>query len=135
MTQTVSRPNALERVNHASKERNLEMKKNAAPTRPKGRNAHHQQLIDLELDDRDLDQLADYFALAFEYSTEQITVLVALLDRLAAVEKSPEVHVEDIVYFLSRRLFAKTMEGEKAADRFHQAARRRASRILYGGAD
>jgi hypothetical protein len=109
------------------------MTKKAAVTRPKGRNAHHQQLIDLEVDERDLDQLADYFALTFEYSTEQITVLVALLDRLVAVEKSTEVHVEDIVYFLSRRLFARCMEGEKAADRFHQAARLRAWRILEGG--
>lgn len=106
------------------------MTKKAAVTRRKGRNAHHQQLIDLEVEERDLDQLADYFALNFEYSTEQITVLVALLDRLVAVEKSPEVHVEDIVYFFSRRLFARCMEGEKAADRFRQTARSRAGQIL-----
>src|SRR5690349_8091167 len=94
------------------------MTRNSEQKMRKGRNAHHQRLIDLKVEDRDLDQIADYFALAFEYDTEEMTVLVALLDRLLAVEKSEEVHLEDIVYFLSRKLFARCAEGEKAADRF-----------------
>lgn len=106
------------------------MTKNSEPKVRKGRNAHHQHLIDLKVEDRDLDQIADYFALVFEYDTEEMTVLVALLDRLVAVEKSEEVHLEDIVHFLSRRLFARCAEGEKAADRFLHMAPSRASRFL-----
>ena len=106
------------------------MTKNSEPKMRKGRNAHHQRLIDLKVEDRDLDQIADYFALAFEYDTEEMTVLVALLDRLLAVEKSEEVHLEDIVYFLSRKLFARCAEGEKAADRFLHMASSRASLFL-----
>jgi hypothetical protein len=106
------------------------MTKNSESKMRKGRNVHHQRLIDLKVEDRDLDQIADYFAMAFEYDTEEMTVLVALLDRLVAVEKSEEVNLEDIVYFLSRRLFARCAEGEKAADRFLHMAPSRGSRFL-----
>ena len=112
------------------KERIFSMTNNSEPKVRKGRNAHHQSLIDLNVDDRDLDQIADYFAMVSEYDTGEMTVLVALLDRLLAVEKSGEVHLEDIVYFLSRGLFARCAEGEKAADRFLHLAPNRASRPL-----
>jgi hypothetical protein len=113
-----------------AKERISSMTNDSKPKMRKGRNAHHQRLIDLKVEGRDLDQIADYFALVFEYDTEEMTVLVALLDRLVAVEKSEEVHLEDIVHFLSRRLFARCAEGEKTADRFLHLAPSRASRFL-----
>ena len=61
-----------------------------------------QDLKDLKLQDSDLDQFAHYFELAFEGNTTSMTVLVALLQRLRAVEtlrkqKQTGIWLEDIV--------------------------------------
>jgi len=64
------------------------MTNNSEPKVRKGRNAHHQRLIDLKVDDRDLDQIADYFAMVFEYDTEEMPLLVALLDRPWLLKKA-----------------------------------------------
>jgi hypothetical protein len=87
----------------------------------------------LGVEDQDLDRIADYFGLVFEYSTEHMSVLVALLDRLAAAAKTDQILVQDVIGLLSLRLFSKCHEGEKAADRFQQRARRKAWRILESG--
>ena len=56
----------------------------------------------LRLQDSDLDHFATYFELAFQGSSRSITVLVALLQRLARVEKLRQekqsgIWIEDIV--------------------------------------
>jgi hypothetical protein len=82
-----------------------------------------QDLKDLKLQDSDLDQFAHYFELAFEGDTKSMTVLVALLQRLRAVEtlrhqKQTGIWLEDIVCRLTYRLYARCWAGLEAANSF-----------------
>jgi len=96
-----------------------------------------QDLKDLKLQDSDLDQFADYFGIAFEGSTKSMTVLVALLQRLRAVEnlrkqKTSGIWIEDIVCRLTHRLYARCAAGLEAANYFGSEASDAAERILAG---
>jgi hypothetical protein len=77
----------------------------------------------LKLQDRDLDQFAAYFELAFQGNRQSITVLVALLQRLREVEtlhrkKQSAIWVEDVVGRLIHRLYTRCDPGFEAASRF-----------------
>src|SRR5258705_9869158 len=94
-----------------------------------------QDLKDLKLQDTDLDQFADYFETAFEGSTTSMTVLVALLQRLRAVEnlrkqKQTGIWLEDIVCRLTYRLYARCAAGLEAANSFGSEASDAAERIF-----
>jgi|SRR5882724_1202054 len=94
-----------------------------------------QDLKDLKLEDSDLDQFARYFEMAFEGNTRSMTVLVALLQRLSAVEnlrqrKRTGIWIEDIVCRLTHRLYARCGAGLEEANRFGTEASAAAERIL-----
>jgi hypothetical protein len=77
----------------------------------------------LKLQDSDLDHFAAYFELAFQGSSRSITVLVALLQRLRAVEKLRQqnhsgIWIEDVVSRLAHRLYIRCEPGSEAASRF-----------------
>ncbi len=77
----------------------------------------------LKLQDSDLDHFAAYFELAFQGSSQSITVLVALLQRLSGVEKLRQqkqsgIWIEDIVGRLTHRLYTRCEPGFEAASRF-----------------
>jgi hypothetical protein len=92
-------------------------------------------LTDLKLQDGDLDDFARYFEVAFEGNTESMVVLVALLQRLCAVEnlrkqKQTAIWIEDIVCRLTHRLYARCRAGLEAADRFGSEASDAGERIF-----
>ena len=96
-----------------------------------------QDLKDLKLQDSDLDQFAHYFEMVFEGNTKSMTVLVALLQRLRAVEnlrkqKQTGIWIEDIVCRLTHRLYARCAAGLEAANYFGSEASDAAERILAG---
>jgi hypothetical protein len=77
----------------------------------------------LKLQDSDLDHFATYFELAFQGSSQSITVLVALLQRLRRVEKLRQdkqsgIWIDDIVGRLTHRLYTRCEPGMEAAHRF-----------------
>jgi hypothetical protein len=100
-----------------------------------------QDLKDLKLQDSDLDQFAHYFETAFEGNTNCMTVLVAMLQRLRAVEnlrkqKQTRIWLEDIVCRLTHRLFLRCAAGLEAANHFGNEASDTADRIFVeSGAD
>ena len=99
-----------------------------------------QDLKDLKLQDSDLDQFADYFELAFEGNTTSMTVLVALLQRLRAVEtlrkqKQTGIWLEDIVCRLTHRLYPRCAAGLDAANHFGREASDTAERIFAESAE
>src|SRR5258708_35198159 len=94
-----------------------------------------QDLMDLKLQDSDLDQFADYFETAFEGNTKSMTVLIALLQRLRAVEnlrkqKLTGIWIEDIVCRLTHRLYARCAAGLEVANHFGNEASDGAERIF-----
>ena len=94
-----------------------------------------QDLKDLKLQDSDLDQFAHYFETAFEGNTTSMTVLVALLQRLRAVEtlrqqKQTGIWIEDIVCRLTHRLYARCAAGLEVANHFGNEASDAAERIF-----
>jgi hypothetical protein len=77
----------------------------------------------LKLQECDLDHFATYFELTFQGNSRSITVLVALLQRLCAVEKLRQqkqsgIWIEDIVSRLTNRLYTRCEPGLEAASRF-----------------
>jgi len=77
----------------------------------------------LKLQEGDLDRFASYFELAFQGKAQSVTVLVALLQRLCAVEKLRQqgrggIWIEDIVGRLTHRLYTRCESGFQAASRF-----------------
>ena len=81
----------------------------------------------LKLQEGDLDRFASYFELAFQGKAQSITVLVALLQRLCAVEKLRQqgrggIWIEDIVGRLTHRLYTRCESGFQAASRFGNEA-------------
>ena len=106
------------------------------PDIPLSRYAQDQNdLKDLKLQDSDLDDFARYFEVAFEGSTTSMTVLVALLQRLRAVEnlrkqKQTSIWIEDIVCQLTHRLYAKCGAGLEQACSFGLEASDAAERIF-----
>lgn len=89
----------------------------------------------LRLHDKDLDSFATYFELAFQGSSRSITVLVALLQRLRAVEKLRQekqsgIWIEDIVGRLTQLLYARCEPGWEAATRFGTEASELAEQIF-----
>jgi len=86
-----------------------------------------QDLKDLKLQDSDLDQFAHYFETVFEGNTNSMTVLVALLQRVRAVEKLRKekqtgIWIEDVVCRLTHRLYARCAAGLEAANSFGSEA-------------
>ena len=89
----------------------------------------------LRLDDKDLDSFASYFELTLQGSSRSITVLVALLQRLRAVEKLRQekqsgIWIEDIVGRLTQRLYTRCEPGWEAATRFGTEASDLAEQIF-----
>jgi len=81
----------------------------------------------LKLEDADLDQFAAYFELAFQGSSESVTVLVGLLQRLCGVEKLREqrqsgVWIQDVVGRLTHRIYTRSDPGLNAAASFRNEA-------------
>jgi hypothetical protein len=81
----------------------------------------------LKLMDSDLDHFATYFEAAFQGRSENITVLVGLLQRLCGVEKlryerQSGVWLRDIVGRLTHCLYARSDSGFEAASRFGSEA-------------
>jgi len=81
----------------------------------------------LKLQEGDLDHFATYFELAFQGNARSITVLVALLQRLCALEKLRQqkqsgIWIEDIVARLTHRLYTRCESGFQAASRFRNEA-------------
>ena len=81
----------------------------------------------LKLQDTDLDHFASYFELAFQGNARSLTVLVALLRRLCALEKLRQqkqtgVWIDDVVSRLTHRLFTRCESGFQAASRFGNEA-------------
>jgi hypothetical protein len=89
----------------------------------------------LKLQESDLDHFASYFELAFQGSSRSITVLVALLQRLCAVEKLRQqkqsgIWIEDVVSRLTHRLYTTCEPGLEAASRFGAEAGELAEHIF-----
>ena len=89
----------------------------------------------LRLHDKDLVSFAAYFELAFQGSSRSITVLVALLQRLRAVEKLRQekqsgIWIEDIVGRLTQLLYTRCEPGWEAATRFGTEASDLAEQIF-----
>ena len=89
----------------------------------------------LKLEESDLDRFASYFELAFQGRSQSITVLVALLQRLCAVEKlrrqkQSGIWIEDIVGRLTHRLYTRCEPGLEAASRFGTEASELAEHIF-----
>jgi hypothetical protein len=81
----------------------------------------------LKLQESDLDHFASYFELAFQGSSQSITVLAALLQRLSGVEKLRQqkqsgIWIEDIIGRLNHRLYTRCGPGVEAASRFGSEA-------------
>ena len=81
----------------------------------------------LKLQDRDLDNFAAYFEVAFQGDSQKITVLVAFLQRLGEVEelrqqKQSGVWIKDIVGRFTHRLYTRGEPGFEAATRFASEA-------------
>jgi hypothetical protein len=79
--------------------------------------------------------LAVNLLLAFQGNARSITVLVALLQRLCAVErlrqqKQNDVWIEDIVGQLAHRLYIRCEPGFEAASRFRYEASELAEHIF-----
>ena len=77
----------------------------------------------LKLQDSDLDNFAAFFDMAFQGNSQNITVLVGLLQRLREVEKLRQqkesgIWIEDIVSRLTHRLYIRCEQGWEAASRF-----------------
>ena len=92
-------------------------------------------LTNVKLQDSDLDHFAAYFDLAFQGNSQNITVLVALLQRLGDVEelcrqKQSGVWIKDIVGRLTRRLYTRCEPGVEAATRFGAEASELAETIF-----
>jgi hypothetical protein len=86
-------------------------------------NGDEDDLKTLKLQESDLDNFATYFELAFQGSSQGITVLVALLERLCGLEKLRQqkqsgIWIEDVVGRLTHRLYTKCEPGLEAASRF-----------------
>jgi hypothetical protein len=84
-------------------------------------------LKSLKLQEGDLDRFASYFELAFQGNARSITVLVALLQRLCALEKLRQqkksgIWIEDIVGRFTYRLYTRCESGFEAASRFGNEA-------------
>jgi hypothetical protein len=89
----------------------------------------------LKLQESDLDHFAAFFDLAFQGSSQSITVLVALLERLRGVEKLRQekqsgIWIEDIVGRLIHRLYTRCAPGFEAASRFGTEASELAEHIF-----
>ena len=89
----------------------------------------------LRLQDGDLDRFASYFELTFQGSSQSITVLVALLQRLCAVEtlrqqQQSGIWIEDVVSRFTHRLYTRCEPGLEAAARFRNEASEVAEHIL-----
>ena len=89
----------------------------------------------LKLQHSDLEHFATYFELAFQGSSQSITVLVALLQRLRGVEKLRQqkqngIWIEDIVGRLTHRLYTRCQPGWEAASRFGTEASEFAEHIF-----
>ena len=89
----------------------------------------------LKLQEGDLEHFANYFELAFQGNARSLTVLVALLQRLCAVEKLRQqqqsgIWIEDIVGRLTHRLYIKCEPGVEAASRFRAEASEVAENIF-----
>ena len=89
----------------------------------------------LKLQDSDLDNFAAYFERTFQGSSQNITVLVGLLQRLAGVEdlrqqKQTGVWTKDIVGRLTHRLYTRCDPGFDAASRFGSEASELAEHIF-----
>jgi hypothetical protein len=91
-----------------------------------------EELAAFKVDNSDLDAIAVYFGLVFEYRTEPMIVLVSLLRRLSdlAKRKNGMVSVEDTVNSLCQRLFLRCGAGEDAADKFADASTPDADKVL-----
>jgi hypothetical protein len=94
-----------------------------------------EDLKTLKLQESDLDRFATYFELAFQGNVRCLTVLVALLQRLCAVEKLRQqkqngIWIEDIVGRLTHRLYTRCAPGFEAASRFGNEASDRAEDIF-----
>jgi len=81
----------------------------------------------LKLQEGDLDRFATYFELAFQGNARSVTVLVALLQRLCALEKlrhqkQSGIWIEDIVGRFTHRLYTRCESGFQAASRFGNEA-------------
>ena len=81
----------------------------------------------LKLQDSDLDHFANYFELAFQGNSQNITVLVALLKRLCELEKLRQqkqsgIWIEDVVGRFTHRLYTRCETGFDAAARFGNEA-------------
>ena len=92
-------------------------------------------LTALQLQERDLDNFAAYFELTFQGSSQSITVLVGLLQRLAGVEKLRQqkqsgVWIKDIVGRLTHGLYTRCDPGFDAASRFGSEASELAEHIF-----
>ena len=89
----------------------------------------------LRLQENDLDHFATYFELAFQGNARSITILVALLQRLCAVEKLRQqkqsgIWIEDVVGRLTLRLYTRCEPGHEAASRFGTEASDLAEQIF-----